>query len=231
LKVLLVEDSVLLQDRVARGLRRAGYAVDAVGDGKQGLMLARTRDYDVVVLDLLLPELDGLSVLRTLRECGNRSHVLILTAKDAVEDRVKGLRSGADDYLVKPFDFDELLARVEALARRRYDTKDPRIRVGDLTVDTAAKKALIAGAAIELTPREYALLEYLAFRRGKPVSRLELEDHLYEDRKQVLSNAIDSAVCTLRAKLEAGGAQPLVHTRRGVGYVLEDRASGESAQP
>jgi DNA-binding response OmpR family regulator len=179
----------------------------------------------------LLPEIDGLTVLRTLREGGNRSHVLILTAKDSVEDRVKGLRSGADDYLVKPFDFDELLARVEALARRRYDTKDPKIHVGDLTVDTASKKALLHGVEIDLTPREYALLEYLAFRRGEPVSRLELEDHIYEDRKQVLSNAIDSAVCTLRAKLDARGAQRLVHTRRGVGYVLEVRSVDPSAAP
>lgn len=223
MRVLVVEDSALLQDRVARALRKVGYAVDAVGDGLRAEALARANDYDVLVLDLMLPGRAGLDVLRRLRAAGRSTHVLVLTALDAVEDRVRGLRAGADDYLVKPFALDELIARVDALARRSRGVKDPRIAIGALVVDTTAKRALGHGLEIELTPREYALLEHLAFRRGAVVTRAQLEEHLYEDRKQVLSNAIDSAVCSLRAKLERAGVGALIHTRRGLGYALELR--------
>jgi two-component system copper resistance phosphate regulon response regulator CusR len=181
--------------------------------------------------------LDGLSVLRGLREKKIATHVLILTARDAIEDRVRGLQMGADDYLVKPFAFDELLARIAALARRQHSIKSPCTVIGDVEIDLAAKRvsrALPDGApgvpAIDLTSREYALLEYLVCRRGKPVSRLELEEHIYDDRKRVMSNAVDSAVCTLRGKLEAAGCRPIIHTRRGIGYVLEDPAAPPHAQ-
>ncbi len=226
MRVLLAEDSEVLQKTLAQGLREQGYAVDAVGDGRRALINARTTEYDVIVLDLMLPVLDGLSVLRQLREKGVRAAVLVLTAKGTVEDRVLGLRSGADDYLVKPFAFAELLARVEALARRVHGVRGATIRVGPLEVDMSAKEARVTGERgrlVELAPREYAVLEYLAHRAGKPVSRAELEEHLYDDRSQVMSNTIDVTVSSIRAKLGAAGCPPIIHTRRKIGYVLAER--------
>ena len=223
-RVLLVEDSVSLQNSIGRGLRESGYAVDTVGDGKQAVIHGATTSYDVIVLDLMLPELDGLTVLRKLRGRGVTSGVLVLTARDAVEDRVAGLRAGADDYLIKPFAFAELLARVEALARRVHGVRSPAIRVGHLEIDTTAKTVRVGKGKerlLTLTPREYSVLEYLAHRVGKPVSRSELEEHLYDDRSQVMSNAIDSAVYSIRAKLVEAGCPSMIRTRRKVGYVLE----------
>jgi DNA-binding response OmpR family regulator len=173
----------------------------------------------------MLPLLDGLSVLKSLREKGVGAAVLILTARDAVEDRVLGLRSGADDYLVKPFAFAELLARVQALARRTHGVRSATIRVGPLEIDTGGKCVRLLSKdrrALDLAPREYALLEYLAHRAGRPVTRSELEEHLYDERSQVLSNAVDAAIYALRGKLEAAGCPPLIRTRRKVGYVLSE---------
>jgi DNA-binding response OmpR family regulator len=222
MRVLVVEDSQHLREALVTGLRGCGYAVDEAADGRTGLINACTADYDVIVLDILLPELDGLSLLREIRRRNVCASVLLLTAKDAVEDRAGGLRAGADDYLVKPFAFDELIARVEALARRRHGTANPCVVVGDLIVDLSARRVSRAGVRVDLLPREYALLEYLAHRAGRAVSRAELEEHLYEGEHQVMSNAIDSAVCSLRKKLEAGSRPRLIHTRRGMGYALED---------
>lgn len=225
MRILIVEDSNVLRESLEQGLREAGYAVDSVADGRRGLIHARTTDYDAIVLDLGLPELDGLSVLRTLRERGLLTPVLVLTARDSVEDRVLGLRTGADDYLVKPFALAELLARVGALIRRAKGSATPIIRVGTLTIDTSARTIRVGeGRAIELAPREYALLEYLAHRAGRPVTRHELEEHLYDDRARVMSNAVDSAVCALRATLENAGCPAIIHTRRKVGYVLSSEA-------
>jgi DNA-binding response OmpR family regulator len=222
-RILVVEDSKRLRETVAYGLRATGYAVDEVADGRAGLIFARTSDYDVILLDIMLPEVDGLSILREIRSKGIPSSVLLLTAKDAVTDRVAGLRAGADDYLVKPFAFEELVARVEALARRRHQRPSPVVRVDDLEIDLTAREVRRSGQRIDLTPREYALLEFLAHRVGRPVSRTDLEEHLYEGDRQVLSNAIDSAVCQLRGKLNVGSGRRLIHTRRGMGYVLEAR--------
>lgn len=234
MRILIVEDSTVLRDSLAQGLREAGYAVDAVADGKRGLIHAQTTDYDVIVLDWMLPEMDGLAVLGKVREKRIQSAVLMLTAKDTLDDKVRGLTTGADDYLVKPFAFKELLARVQALTRRRHGERSPVLRIGPLTIDTSAKTAHItrgmAGRGgvdvpVDLSPREYALLEYLAAHAGKPVTRAELEEHLYDDRSQVFSNAIDSAVAALRAKLSAAGGADyaeLIHTRRKVGYVLKE---------
>ncbi|MCA9687801.1 MAG: response regulator transcription factor, partial [Myxococcales bacterium] len=183
---------------------RCGYAIDVAGDGVDGLRQARRGVYDVIVLDLNLPELDGLSVLRTLREEGDQTHVLILTARGRVDDRVTGLRSGADDYLGKPFAFDELVARIEALVRRDYGTKNPAITIGPLVVDTGARTVVRDGAAVTLARREYALLEYLAHRKGQVVDRREIEDHLYGDAEFPMSNAVDRLVCGLRKKIERG---------------------------
>lgn len=220
LRILVADDSVRIREAVATGLRRNGYAVDTVGDGKQALIHARTTEYDVIVLDIMMPEVDGLEALRTARGAGVETPVLLLTARDTVADRVVGLQAGADDYLVKPFAFEELVARVQALIRRRHWLRRSVIRVGDLEVDTSRKTVSRAGRDVALKPREYAVLEYLAHRVGQPVSRSELEEHVYDEQSQVNSNAIDSAICLLRAKLEDGSGKPIIHTRRGLGYVL-----------
>ena len=221
MRVLLIEDSTRLQSAIRRALHHSGYAVDVADNGEDGLWLATSNDYDVIILDLMLPVLDGLTLLRRLRAAERGTHVLVLTAKDTVSDRVRGLESGADDYLVKPFALEELLARVQALCRRGYQRKNPQITVSDLQINTAARTAVRQGKPLELTPREFMLLEYLALRRGQVVSRTEIEAHLYPESAEVMSNVVDSAICTLRKKITLPGAVPLIHTRRGMGYVLE----------
>jgi len=225
MRVLLIEDSLRLQTAVGRGLRRAGYAVDVTGDGQDGLWRAESNEYDAIILDLMLPGLDGLSILRRVRQQNNNVPVLILTAKDTVEDRVRGLQRGADDYLIKPFAFAELLARVQTLCHRRYGRKNLPLTIGALEIDTAARTVRCRGQLIELTVREFNLLEYMALRRGEVVSRTDIEAHLYGDATELMSNAVDSAVCALRHKLDRAGAAPLIQTRRGLGYVLESPAA------
>ena len=220
MRVLIVEDSEALRDALRAGLAREGFAVDVAADGALGLSQARANPYDVLVLDLSLPRLDGMDVLAGLREKADRPHVLVLTARDRVDDRVRGLNAGADDYLVKPFSFEELLARIHALVRRRYEERSPRVDVGDLSIDVVARRATRAGQVLDLTAREYALLEYLALRAGHTVTREEIEDHIYGVTRLPSSNAVDSAVCMLRSKLGPGGKH-LIRTRRGQGYVLE----------
>ena len=226
MRLLLVEDSPRLQLSVATALRRSGYAVDTAGDGEEGLWLAESNNYDLVILDLMLPKLDGLEVLRRLRAAGRDTHVLLLTARDTVADRVQGLETGADDYLVKPFALEELLARVQALCRRAYGTKTQVLAVADLEIDTLARTVRRAGRPVELTSREYLLLEYLARRRGQVVSRTEIEAHIYDGQVDPMSNVVDSAICAVRRKLGAGNDAPLIRTRRGLGYVLGEAAAG-----
>jgi DNA-binding response OmpR family regulator len=221
MRVLFVEDSPRLQQTVGTALRRSGYAVDVSGDGEDALWRAENNDYDVIVLDLMLPKRDGLSVLQQLRQRGKTTHVLLLTARDTVQDRVRGLRSGADDYLVKPFALEELLARVEALCRRAYGSKQNRLALADLEIDTAAKKVWRAGQLVKLKPREYQLLEYLAHRRGQVVTQSDIEAHLYNDEAEPMSNVVESILSSLRRKLSEPNPAPLIHTRRGLGYVLE----------
>ena len=223
--VLLVEDSRRLQESLTEGLQCCGYAVDVAGDGEAGLRYARHNEYDVIVLDLMLPKIDGLTVLQQLRHEGNETHVLVLTAKATVDDRVRGLRDGADDYLVKPFSFDELVARIGSLVRRRYHAKNPQITVGPLTIDTVARRVTRDGADVKLSRREYALLEYLAMRKGEVVQRRHIEDHLYGERNFPMSNAVDRIACTLRGKIEHSKEPPLLTTRRGLGFVLDDPPS------
>jgi DNA-binding response OmpR family regulator len=220
MRLLLIEDSSRLRTVLEQGLRKAGYAVDAAQDGREGLWLATENEYDVIVLDLMLPEIDGLTVLRSLREKGKLTHVLVLSAKDMVEDRVLGLRLGADDYMVKPFSFDELCARLEALVRRSYRVKNPVVRAGDLEVNTAARRAWYAGREIRLTPREYGLLEILVLRAGEVVSRRDLWEHLYAFDDEAASNVVDVLVCSLRKKLGPASAQSSIRTRRGEGYMV-----------
>jgi DNA-binding response OmpR family regulator len=222
LRVLVVEDSPVIRQSVAQALRESGYAVDVAPDGRKGLIHGRTSDYDAIVLDIGLPEIDGLSVLRQLRDKSVATPVLLLTARDAVDDRVLGLRSGADDYLVKPFALAELIARVAALIRRSKGVSGTTIRIGPLVIDSQTKTVRVDdGGVLELPPREYALLEYLAHRVGVPVPRHELEEHLYDDSSRVQSNTVDSAVCALRATLDAAGCPGLIRTRRKLGYLLQ----------
>ncbi|HVU17830.1 MAG TPA: response regulator transcription factor [Candidatus Didemnitutus sp.] len=221
MRILVVEDSPRLQRTLITALRNSGYAVDSAADGEEGLWLANSNNYDAIVLDIMLPKRDGLNVLAGLRSAGRPTHVLLLTAKDTVADRVKGLRTGADDYLIKPFALEELLARVDALCRRAYSTKNPRLEFGDLAIDTAERTVARNGRPVPLTAREYLLLEYLARRAGQTVTRPEIEEHIYAGEVDLMSNAVDSAVCSLRKKL--GGAQ-VIHTRRGLGYVFSVQA-------
>jgi DNA-binding response OmpR family regulator len=229
MRVLLVEDSKRLQSSISTALRRSGYAVDVCGTGDEGLWYAQSNPYDVVILDLMLPGLDGMEILNRMRTSGNRAAVLILSARDAVEDRVRGLQAGADDYLIKPFALEELLARVETLCRRKYLQPDPRIRISDLEIDTARKEVRRAGKFIELTPREYRLLEFLGARAGQVVSRSEIEEHIYDERVEPMSNVVDSAICNLRRKVDATGMTPLLKTRRGMGYLLTSDSVESSA--
>ena len=224
MRILLIEDSLKLLESLRLGLTKSGCEVATAVNGELGLRMARGGSWDVVILDLMLPGLPGLEVLRQLREAGSDAHVLILTALGAVEDRVHGLQAGADDYLAKPFSFDELLARVQALTRRKLGQKTPVIRVGDLEVDTVGRSVRRDGQRVSLTPREYRLLEYLALREGDTVSRLEIEEHLYGSRSLPLSNVVDSAVCNIRAKLKQHGTADLIHTRSRLGYVLSTEA-------
>jgi DNA-binding response OmpR family regulator len=224
MRILVVEDSNRLRESIVLALRRSGYAVDATGDGREGLEMAEDHPYDAAILDIMLPSLDGVSILKTLRAAGNRTPVMFLTAKDAVADRVTGLRSGADDYLVKPFALEELLARVEALCRRGYQKAASETTLADLTLDSTAKTATRAGVALDLTAREFALLEYLMLRAGQIVTRTQIEEHIYDDLVSPMSNVVDSAVCALRKKIAVSeNSLPLIHTRRGQGYVMEAR--------
>jgi len=221
LKVLLVEDSLRLQRSISAGLRATGYAVDQAYDGQQALDFVDSYEYDVIVLDLMLPKVDGLAVLTILRRKKNAVSVLILSARDQTEDRIKGLDLGADDYLVKPFSFDELVSRIRALSRRHSDSKSPCLEIGALLIDTLLHEVSYSGDALRLTPSEFALLEYLARWRGRVFSHQQLMDRLYEACADVTKNALEAHISTLRKKLQASGAPPLIKTRRGFGYLIE----------
>ncbi len=222
MKLLIVEDSARLRASLEHGLRQEGFVVDVAPDGVQGLAFADTYEYDAIVLDLMLPGLPGLDVLRTLRSKNNNVHILILSAKDRVEDRVQGLGLGADDYLVKPFSFDELCARLKALTRRATETKNPTITVGSLTIDTTHRDALRDGRNLELTASEYALLECLALRRGRTFSQDQLLERLRRSDTEVSSNVVEVLVSSLRRKIDVDGEESIIKTRRGFGYCIED---------
>ena len=224
MRILIVEDYEPLQKSLEQGLREAGFAVDVTGDGQEGLWYATGNEYDVIILDIMLPKLDGLEILKKLRADGRQSHVLILTAKDTLADKIEGLNLGADDYLVKPFAFEELLARVRALLRRSYQKKNPEIVIEDLRIDFAGKQVFRDNHAIHLTPREYALLEYIAMRAGQVVSRTDIWEHVYEFNSSATSNVVDVYVGYLRKKLEVDGKPNLIRTIRGQGYILGSRA-------
>ncbi|MES2923053.1 MAG: response regulator transcription factor [Verrucomicrobiota bacterium] len=221
MRLLLIEDAQRLSATMCEALSRMGHAVDAEADGGSGELMARRNDYDAIILDRMLPGKDGLEVLRALRRDGIDTPVLLLTALDGVEEKVRGLTDGADDYLTKPFALAELAARLEALARRRYGQADSRRTVGPLEIDTSRKSVSRDGGEIILTAREFSLLEILARRPGQVLSRVQIEERLYSETDGPLSNAVDAAIYSLRRKLCPPGTPPLIHTRRGLGYVLE----------
>lgn len=220
MRVLLVEDSPPIVRAVRQGLEEEGFAVDVATDGEEGDVKARTTSYDVIVLDRMLPKVDGLTLLKRWRESGITTHVLMLTAKTEVHDKVAGLDSGADDYLPKPFAFEELVARIRALVRRTHQQKDPVLRCYDLEIDTAARTVRRSGQVIHLTPREYALLEFLAFHRGKVVTRSMIWEHLYDEYDENTSNVVDVYIRYLRNKIDKAFDPPLILTRWGEGYML-----------
>ncbi|HSZ59344.1 MAG TPA: response regulator transcription factor [Tepidisphaeraceae bacterium] len=220
MRILVVEDHASLARSIANGLREEGFAVDLTADGDEAMQWSKLNPYDCVVLDVMLPGKDGWTVLQHIRRQGSNVPVLMLTARDAVDDRVKGLNLGADDYLVKPFAWEEMLARVRALVRRGHDKKTPTIQVGDLEIDTASKSVKRSGRPIALSGREYALLEYLAHREGRVVSRGEIWDHIYDQADETTSNVVDVYIGYLRNKIDRDFPTKLIHTRRGLGYIL-----------
>ncbi|HEV8293359.1 MAG TPA: response regulator transcription factor [Tepidisphaeraceae bacterium] len=228
MRLLVAEDHPKLARSIANGLREEGYSVDLTFDGDEAAHLLSSNEYDCVILDIMLPGKEGWDVLNEIRARGNRAPVLCLTARDAPEDRVKGLDLGADDYLVKPFDWDELLARIRALIRRAHGQASTTIRVGDLEINTLSKTVTRAGNAITLSAREYGLLHYLALRAGQVVSRTDVWEHLYDQEEELSSNVVDVYIGYLRNKIDKPFDMKLIHTRRGHGYMLAAAGAKET---
>lgn len=220
MKVLVVEDDLTVGHFVKRGLEEQRMNVDLVDDGLQGLERASRGEYDVIVLDLRLPGMNGVEVLRTLRDRGIDTPVLVLTAQDAVDSKVQALRTGADDYVTKPFSFEELLARVEALGRRPREIVSPTFRIGDLSVDTASRQVKRGEDVVDLTPKEYAVLEYLVRNEGRVLSRTLITEYAWGYNFDPGTNVVDVVINRLRKKIGQRAANPLIHTVRGVGYVM-----------
>ena len=220
MRILLVEDESRVAGFIAKGLREQAYAVDIASDGEQALYQAAVNQYDIVILDVMLPLKDGHTVCRELRASGFRTPILMLTARGAVDDRVEGLDSGADDYLAKPFDFKELLARLRALLRRPAGLLPQVARVADLTLNTASHAVTRAGKPVSLTAKEYALIEFLVLNQGRVVGREQIGQHVWDANFDPFSNVIDVYIKRLRSKLDTGFSRRLIHTRRGEGYIL-----------
>src|ERR1700678_2796090 len=220
MRVLLVEDDERIARFVAKGLREQSYAVDVAADGNDALYQAEINTYDLFILDVMIPGMDGFAVCRKIREAGICAPLLMLTARDAVDDRITGLDHGADDYLTKPFEFGELLARLRALLRRPNELRPPLITVEDLVLDTRAQRASRAGRAIVVTAKEYALLEFLARNTSRVIGRAEIAEHVWDESFDPFSNLIEVYVNRLRKKIDADSKAPLLHTRRGAGYLF-----------
>jgi DNA-binding response OmpR family regulator len=232
MRLLLVEDDARIARFVAKGLREQAYAVDVASTGDDALYQAAINTYDLVILDVMIPGRDGFAVCRELRKTGQRMPILMLTARDAVEDRITGLDHGADDYLTKPFEFRELLARLRALLRRSGELRPAKVIVADLVLDTAAQSASRAGRNITLTAKEYALLEFLARNAGRVVGRAEIAEHVWDETFDPFSNLIEVYVNRVRRKIDADSTKPLLQTRRGAGYLLSsltDSAAADAA--
>ncbi len=220
MRLLVIEDSDILRDSLVYGLRRLGHAVDGAADGEEGLWQAQNGSFDLIILDINLPGIDGFSILSRLRSEGHRVPILMLTARDRVKDRILGLEEGADDYLVKPFDFGELVARIQALLRRANGHAAKVIRAGALEIDLAAREVRRDGSALAMARREFALLECLALKAGQLVTRTEIEAAIYDERVEPLSNVVDAAISILRRQIDTAGEPSHIQTRRGQGYLL-----------
>ncbi len=224
MRVLIIEDDASIRSVLVRGLTEEGFAVDQAADGEDGLCKASDPAYDLIILDLVLPKKDGLRLLRELRSEGITTAVLILTARDALPERIRGLDDGADDYLVKPFAFDELLARMRALLRRSRRVFDPVLRVGPLVLDRSTRRVSWKDATVELSNREFSILEYLMQHRGQVLSRTRIYEHVWNEQMEVISNVIDVHVKEIRRKLGRVGGRNVIGTVRGAGYRLEEVA-------
>ena len=222
MRILLVEDERKLSSVIKKGLKEVHYAVDLADNGDDALFLAQSNPYDLIILDIMLPGKDGISICRQLRKDKNSTPILMLTARDDVEDKISGLDSGADDYLTKPFSFPEFLARVRALLRRKNTEKSTRLKVADLELDQLTRKAYRAGKEIELTATEYSLLEYLMLNAGQVVTRTMISEHVWNDDFDAFSNVINVYINYLRKKVDQAEEKQLIHSLRGVGYILKD---------
>lgn len=222
MRILIVEDEKDLADIISQGLTEEGYIVDIAHDGEEGLYMAENYPVDAIILDIMLPKMDGLTLLSTIRKKGVEVPVILLTARDALLDKIKGLDTGADDYLTKPFVFGELLARLRSLLRRKATVKEAVIRIADLELNTANHEVRRGGEAINLSAREYALLEYLAYNKNKVVTRSDIIEHIYHEEADMDSNVVDVYINYLRNKVDKKFDKKLIHTVRGAGYILKD---------
>jgi heavy metal response regulator len=223
MRILIVEDDNTIAHFIEKGLKEEGFAVDYVANGEDGLHMALTEPYDAAILDIMLPKLDGLTVLQRIRESGVATPVLILSAKRSVDDRVKGLQSGGDDYLTKPFAFTELVARIHALIRRSTGTANPTsLNAADLTIDLLTREVTRGAETIELQPKEYALLEYLMHNKGRVVTKTMIIEHVWNYNFDPETNVVEARICRLRDKIDKDHDPKLIHTIRGAGYVLKE---------
>ena len=222
MKILLAEDEVDLNNVVTRYLKKNGYSLDSVLDGEEALDYLEYGEYDLVILDIMMPKVDGFEVIKKLRNKGNHTSVLMLTARDSAEDKVKGLDLGADDYIVKPFDFNELLARIRAVVRRKYGNSSNKLVIGDLILDTSEKSVTRAGKQIELTGKEYEVLEYLMQSKNRILSREQIKEHVWDFDYEGDSNIIDVLIKNIRKKIDVEDRKQIIYTKRGLGYVIKE---------
>lgn len=222
MKILLAEDEVDLNNVVTRYLKKNGYSVDSVLDGEEALDYLEYSEYDLVILDIMMPKVDGFEVIKKLRDKRNHTSVLMLTARDSADDKVKGLDLGADDYIVKPFDFNELLARIRAVVRRKYGNSSNKLVIGDLILDTSEKSVTRAGKQIELTGKEYEVLEYLMQSKNRILSRDQIKEHVWDFDYEGDSNIIDVLIKNIRKKIDIEAGKQIIYTKRGLGYVIKE---------
>ena len=222
MKILLVEDEIDLNNVVTRYLKKNGYSVDSVLDGEEALDYLEYSEYDLVILDIMMPKVDGFEVIKKLRDKGNHTSVLMLTARDSADDKVKGLDLGADDYIVKPFDFNELMARIRAVVRRKYGHSSNKLVIGDLILDTSEKSVTRAGKQIELTGKEYEVLEYLMQSKNRILSRDQIKEHVWDFDYEGDSNIIDVLIKNIRKKIDIEDGKQIIYTKRGLGYVIKE---------
>ena len=222
MKILLAEDEVDLNNVVTRYLKKNGYSVDSVLDGEEALNYLEYSEYDLVILDIMMPKVDGFEVIKKLRDKGNHTSVLMLTARDSADDKVKGLDLGADDYIVKPFDFNELMARIRAVVRRKYGNSSNKLVIGDLILNTSEKSVTRAGKQIELTGKEYEVLEYLMQSKNRILSRDQIKEHVWDFDYEGDSNIIDVLIKNIRKKIDIEAGKQIIYTKRGLGYVIKE---------